>query len=419
MKRFRGWYYRFAENVHLALLSIRSNLLRSVLTMVIVALGIMSLMGMLTVMDAMVYSMQESFGGQQGAPLLVKSWEPQRQVMGHRQGGSVYRDITYREAVDFCHSFSYAECALRTYATRSQMRRGSKSTRPMLRVLGVSDNFFRIEQYSFSQGRGFSEAEAERGANVLVVGEGIVESLFDAGEPAVGARVQLGSSTFNIVGVLASTKVSQFDNGSMSNAIYMPVQSARHFSSYSGRDYVLLLKPHAGVSLEECESNAEFVMRQVRGLELHQENNFVIERKDSMFKMILKGMSSIGAGVLLIGIFTLVGSAIGLMNIMLTSVTERIREIGTRKALGAYSSTIRSQFLIEAVMITLLGGVFGIILGIVVGWLVALGMGIFFVMPWLWTFAALFTCVLVGVLAGYLPAKRAAALDPIIALRHE
>lgn len=415
---FKRWYYRFLENLQLALQSIRGSKVRAILTMLIVAVGIMSLVGMITVMNAVVESMQSSMGSQQGATLTVRSWSPNMRVMGKRTRGQHFQHISYREAQGFVRDFKpHGEAAIRMYGNGVQGTRGSKSTRPRLYTSGVSENFFNVENMAIAEGRGFSERECLEGLRVVVVGEGIVDRLFDKGEQYLGQRITLSGASFTIVGVLGK-RLSTFGSSNR-DAIYLPIQTLRTCFSAPDMDCELLLKPRVGLSDVVGQEVATLIMRGIRHLRPADEENFKVSLRNEMLEMILKSMTSIGVGILLIGLITLLGSSIGLMNIMLASVSERIREIGTRKALGAYSSTIRQQFLIESVTITLLGGILGIFLGLLLGFIIAHLMHIQFAMPWLWILGAVALCILVGVGAGYLPAKRAAKLDPIIALRHE
>jgi putative ABC transport system permease protein len=157
----------------------------------------------------------------------------------------------------------------------------------------------------------------------------------------------------------------------------------------------------------------------VRDLDVRSENDFVIERSDTFQQQLTGQLAGITAGGLLISIITLIGAAIGLMNIMLVSVTERTREIGLRKALGATPAIIRKQFLIEAIVICFLGGILGVILGMIIGNLIAIGISGSFVVPWDWLITAVIVCTLIGLISGFYPASKASRLDPVEALRYE
>jgi putative ABC transport system permease protein len=160
-------------------------------------------------------------------------------------------------------------------------------------------------------------------------------------------------------------------------------------------------------------------MRNVRKLRPGQENNFDILKSDSISGMFVEKMSYATMAGFVIGIITLIGAAIGLMNIMLVSVTERTKEIGTLKAIGANNKTIRLQFLLEAIVICQLGGLLGIVLGIIAGNAVSLSVGGAFVIPWMWMLVGISFCLIVGLISGIFPAIKASNLDPIEALRYE
>ena len=228
----------------------------------------------------------------------------------------------------------------------------------------------------------------------------------------------IGSAPFVVVGVLSS-KSSSF-GGAQNENVYVPLLTGLTRFSVPDADCRVMVNPRASTtSLSSIRADAEMVMRRTRGLRPIQRNTFNMLTNDELTKMILGSLASVGMAAILIGLITLVGSAIALMNIMLASVTERTREIGTRKAIGAYSSTIRGQFLLEAIFITVFGGIVGILLGIIAGRGAAGAMGVSFTIPWTWAIGSLILCIVVGVFAGYLPASRAAGLDPIDALRYE
>ena len=298
------------------------------------------------------------------------------------------------------------------------MKYRDKKSRPSLSVTGISENYLLTNNESLAYGRDFSAQEIHNVADVVIIGSSLAKQLFEKESQALGKRLMIGSAPFVVVGVLSS-KSSSF-GGAQNENVYVPLLTGLTRFSVPDADCRVMVNPRASTtSLSSIRADAEMVMRRTRGLRPIQRNTFNMLTNDELTKMILGSLASVGMAAILIGLITLVGSAIALMNIMLASVTERTREIGTRKAIGAYSSTIRGQFLLEAIFITVFGGIVGILLGIIAGRGAAGAMGVSFTIPWTWAIGSLILCIVVGVFAGYLPASRAAGLDPIDALRYE
>ena len=208
-------------------------------------------------------------------------------------------------------------------------------------------------------------------------------------------------------------------NSQADRAVYVPLANVRAIYATAESNYDLIVAIQNAPDLEEAKSEATGLFRQIRGLRPGQDDDFEIFASDSLIAIFKENTTNLRLATIAIGLMTLLGAAIGLMNIMLVSVTERTREIGIYKALGATRRNILNQFLAEAVLICQMGGVLGIALGILVGNVVTLLLGGDFLVPWAWMLLGLVLCMVVGIASGFYPAMKAARLDPIEALRYE
>jgi putative ABC transport system permease protein len=220
-----------------------------------------------------------------------------------------------------------------------------------------------------------------------------------------------------IIGILESRGASI--NESQDRRILIPLLTAKRFYGSANSNYRILFSVYDAVQLDNAVASATGLMRNIRRLKAFEENDFEVMKSDSLVSIIKENTLYFRLAAVIIALITLLGAAIGLMNIMLVSVTERTREIGVSKAIGATRQNILVQFLTEAVVISLLGGAFGIILGVMIGNTVTLFMGGSFIFPWLWISIALVVCTIVGLVSGLYPAMKAAQLDPIESLRYE
>jgi putative ABC transport system permease protein len=418
MKRRKLKFSIFRENLRISFRAIRSNRVRAALTISIIAFGIMALVGILTAIDAIKSSLTNQFTMLGANSFTITSRGMNIQIGNSKSRTRNFSRITYREALQFKDMFREpAWVSISYYATGlSTVKFGTEKTNPNVSLQGVDENFLTVSGYEVENGRNFSSDEVQMSRHIVLVGADIVKSLFKNGEDPLGKEITIAGMKLMIAGVLKS-KGSSVVNGD--NVCFMPVTTARQYFSWPNMSFQITVMPMNPVNLEVMTGEAESIFRIVRNLNPRDESDFNVSKSDNIVNMLLKNISFVTIAATLIGVVTLFGAAVGLMNIMLVSVTERTREIGTRKAIGAKTNTIKYQFLFESIMIGQLGGFFGIILGILIGNGVSKMLRSSFIIPWGWVALGIVVCLVVGVVSGYAPAVKAAKIDPIEALRYE
>jgi putative ABC transport system permease protein len=408
----------YVENLRVSLRAIRSNRLRAVLTMAIIAFGIMALVGILTAIDAIKGSLTNSFSMMGANSFTITSRGFRIQVGNSETRIKNHSHISYREAMEFKERFkepafvsvSNSASGMATVSYRDE------ETNPIIQLSGIDESYLTVAGYEIEEGRNFTSSEIEMNRSIAIIGPDLVTDLFKGGEDPIDKIINIGGVKLKVVGVLKS-KGSSFISGD--NVCFMPVSTARHHFSRPNMTFGITVMPYINTNLDVLAGEAEGLFRVIRGLDARDESDFNISKSDQIAKLLLENLKFVTLAATLIGFITLFGAAVGLMNIMLVSVTERTREIGTRKAMGAKTSTIKQQFLYESVIISQMGGILGIILGILIGNMISSALGSSFIIPWKWVFGGVTLCFIVGVVSGYFPAVRAARVSPIEALRHE
>lgn len=393
-------------------------MLRTALTVSIIAFGLMALLAILTSIEALKASINQNF-----ATLGANSFSIRNESEidgGDMEEARLARpEISRREAEMFKEKFAFPGIISVSYIPFNgfaKLKSGSKETNPNVTVMAIDENYIAVSGYEMESGRWYTSAEVESASRTVVLGSDVTKKLFGEDIDPVGKSISIQSQMFKIIGTFKSKGSSML---SSDNRVFIPVNTSRSLFPANESSYVITVGVNSVEDLEPAIGEATGAMRQARKLSVREKNNFSIVKSDSIINIVLENISYVTIGAIIIGLITLLGAAIGLMNIMLVQVNERTREIGISMALGATGSVIKRQFLTEAITICLIGGAFGILLGVLAGNGVASFFNVSFFVPWPWVIGGLALTFVTGLAAGYYPSVKASKLDPIEALRYE
>jgi putative ABC transport system permease protein len=407
------------ETIRIAFDSIKSQLLRTILTVLIIAIGIMALVGILSGVSALENTISSNFSSMGSNTFNIQRYELTARRQGSRERQKVNPIINYRNMKDFEDNYDFPFTTVGVSYGGTQMaevKYENKKTDPEIQVYGFNEHFIENAGLEIENGRPLNIFDIKNGSTVCVIGRDLVKFLFPEENP-IGKTISLRGSKFKVIGVFKS-KGSTFGQNDDSR-VAIPLQKARSIYPNGNVDYNLSIKVDKTDMLESAKEDAIVTFRNIRGLNPIETNDFGVVQSDDLLVRATQNIDALYIAAWIISIITIFGSTIALMNIMLVSVSERTREIGVRKALGAKSKTIAFQFFMETVIIGQLGGILGIILGILIGMAVAKGFELDFSTPWVAMIWATSIAFIVAVVSGLYPATKAAKLDPIESLRYE
>jgi putative ABC transport system permease protein len=421
---------RLSDTLSLAYRTIRGNKLRTGVTVAIIAFGIWALVGINTAIEAMKQKFTESFSamGANGFTIHYKNWfnfhdgqvKSEKKSALKEKRSNTNEPITKLQAETFRARYNFpARMALGlSGVSDAVVSVQNRKTNPNIRVQGGDENYIELNGFTLAAGRNLNGLDLSSGRNVAIIGHDIAKRFFgDNPEFAVEKVIKVNSLPFRVIGVLDSKGSSLGMN--YDNIVLTSYNNVRRFFSGSQTSFNIQIKVPDVKQIDGAIDQAEGIFRPVRRLEVTEADNFLIDKSDTFVNLLLRQLGFITWAAIIIGVITLVGAAVGLMNIMLVAVTERTKEIGLVKAIGGRQRVVRQQFLWESVLISLIGAAFGVVLGVLFGNIMAIWLSTAFVIPWGWMIGGILTCAVVGLLAGVYPAWKAGRLNPIEALRYE
>jgi putative ABC transport system permease protein len=405
------------ETVTQAISSLTMNKLRSALTIMGVAVGVFSIIAVMTALDAIDKSVESGLASLGANTFQIQKDPPTTFGSGHSR--NIYanrKDISYKQALLFRKSMesSTRNIGFMISSMANQAKYANLSTNPDVNLTGGDENFSASSGYQVVSGRNLAETDIRYARNSAVLGSDVATTLFPSGENPQNKSVKINGEVYTVAGVFAK-KGTAFGQ-SQDNFVLIPI--TRYLDHVNEKSSLsLTVEALSRKEYQQTIDRAIGAMRLARGLTIKDANDFEIRTNESLIDSFREIQRAIGTGAFIISFMALLTAGVGIMNIMLVSVTERTREIGIRKSIGAPRTTILRQFLLEALFLSLIGGFIGTIVGLVIGNLVAFQFNLPLLFPWLWITVAMLVCSAIGIVFGLFPAWKAANLNPVEALR--
>jgi putative ABC transport system permease protein len=407
---------------------------RTGITVAIIAFGIMALVGINTAIEAMKQKFTDSFSSMGATGFSIRFREPRIRIGGgnnelkkEKKGqkkekkSSMGKPITKQQAEEFKRQYNFpAKVSLYIFGTSNAViSTGNKKSNPTVRVFGGDENFIEQNGYTINTGRSLNSLDIETGRNVALIGSEVAKRFFgENAERPLDKIIKVNNIPFRVVGVMKEKGSAM--GFSWDNTIVTSYNNVRRFfNSNPNSTFTIQIKVPDVKLMDGAISQATGMFRPIRSLTTTEDDNFTIDKSDTIVQMLMDFFSYFTISAIVIGIITLAGAAVGLMNIMLVAVTERTKEVGLIKAIGGRNRNVRTQILFEAIIISLLGAMFGVVLGVLLGNIFSMVLNTSFVVPWNWVILGIIICSFVGLFAGLYPAIKAGRLNPIEALRYE
>ena len=402
----------------LALQSIKTNRLRTLLTVLGVVVGIFSIIVVMTIVTMLQNTINEGFQFLSKNTFQIQKW-PAIQTGGHEEWQK-YRnreDITLEDFYRFESIMKEAKSVGAYQVTEGKVIKfANRETNPNIVIVGVTEGVYPSLNLEIEEGREFRSNDIDYSTAVCVLGNYVVDKIFFDINP-VGQIIRMDGHPLRVIGTLK--KKPDFFGQSVDNYVVLPITTFQSFYGKRTATVDITVMANSQADYQRTIESAIGHMRLVRKIEPGEENDFEIFSNESLITQVNDITGPIKIGALAVSLVALIAAGVGIMNIMLVSVTERTKEIGIRKAIGARKSSILIQFLIEAIILCVIGGIAGIALGIVIGNFAGSFLNAETAIPYDWVIIGITMCIIVGLIFGTYPAYKAANLDPIEALRYE